>query len=316
MSDRPLVSIVVPLLNEVRYVRGALDSLLAQDYEPLEVLVYDGGSTDGTLEILQNYPFEVVVEPGLSQMAAINRGWRRTHAEFVTWMAGDDFYKPSAIRRLAEELQAHPQVGFVHADADIVDESGNLIKHATPGEVSLLDLVTSFEVVPQTTLIRRSALVRAGMMDESRRFAADWDLFLRLAQYYPSRYVSFTAAVRRLHQASEDMRHIAAIGEAGVDIVRRFFDRADLASEQRALRSWGLASAHLMAAWHYCISNHRYRAWLEVLTAARLAPRCMATTRACRLLIRLLCPMQLPPPWERMRLRRRICGSTSGMEGP
>jgi glycosyltransferase involved in cell wall biosynthesis len=300
MGDYPLVSVVVPLLNEVKYVRAALDSLLAQDYEPLEVLVYDGGSTDGTLEVLRNYPFEVVVEPGLSQMAAINRGWRRTHAEFVTWMAGDDFYKSSAIRRLAEELLAHPEVGFVHADADVADESGRLIKHVAPGEVTLRDLVTNFEIVPQTTLIRRSALLRAGMMDESRRLAADWDLFLRLAQYYPSRYVPFIAAVRRLHRASEDMRNIAALGDAGIDVVRRFFERPDLTVEQRALRRWGLAGAHLMAAWCYCVSNQRYRAWLAMLAATQLAARIIVTPRACRLLIRLLSPVQIPPPWERM----------------
>jgi len=249
MTHRPLVSVVLPVLNERPFIRAALDSLLSQDYNPLEVVAYDGGSTDGTLEVLRSYPIEVIVEPGLGQMAAINRGWRRTSADFVAWMAGDDLYKPGAIRRLAEELEANADVGFVHADAEIIDDDGNLIKHDAPGEVTLRDLLIEFKIVPQATLIRRAALARAGTMNETRRFAADWDLFLRLAQYFPSRYVPFTAAVRRLHRCSEDVRNIETVGEAGIDVIERFSERPDLTNEQLALRAYGVAGSRLAAGW-------------------------------------------------------------------
>jgi glycosyltransferase involved in cell wall biosynthesis len=89
-TNHPLVCVVVPILDEARYLRESMNSLLAQDYRPLEIVVYDAGSTDGTLEILKDYPVSVIVEPGLGQMAAINRGWRRTDADFVIWWAGDD----------------------------------------------------------------------------------------------------------------------------------------------------------------------------------------------------------------------------------
>src|SRR5690349_10466623 len=102
MTNR--LTVVVPLLNEVRHLRLALDSLAAQQGVELDVQVIDGGSTDGTLEILRDYPFPVEVAPGLGQMAAINRGWQRTQADFVTWMAGDDRYRPGALRRLADAL--------------------------------------------------------------------------------------------------------------------------------------------------------------------------------------------------------------------
>lgn len=300
MTHRPLVSVVVPVLNERPYVRAALDSLLSQD-SPIEVVVYDGGSTDGTLEVLRSYPIEVIVEPGLGQMAAINRGWRQTSADFVAWMAGDDLYKPGAIRRLAQELEANAAVGFVHADAEIVDEDGNLIKRAVPGEVKLRDLLIEFKIVPQATLIRRQALVRVGMMDEKQRFAADWDLFLRLAQYYPSRYVPFTAAIRRLHRCSEDVRNIDAVGEAGIDVIERFFKRPDLTNEQRVLRAYGLAGSRLFAGWCYCLSRRRLRAWRMLIEAGLAAPRLMLTGRAFRLLARLLIPFHCPPPWGRAR---------------
>ena len=229
---KPKVCVVVPILNEARYIRESMDSLLAQDYESLEILVYDGGSTDGTIEILRSYPVEVTVEAGLGQMAAINRGWGRTSAEFVTWWAGDDRYKPGAIRRLVTALCAQPEAGFVHADADIIDENGRVTQHIKQRAVDLKIMVSRFAIIPQSALIRRSALERSGMMDETRRLAADWDLFLRLCQYYPSWYVPFTASECRLHSGSEDARNLGILGRACIDVVDSFFQRRDLTPEQ------------------------------------------------------------------------------------
>jgi glycosyltransferase involved in cell wall biosynthesis len=306
MTHRPLVSIVLPILNERPYIRAALDSLLTQDYSPVEVVVYDGGSTDGTLEVLRSYPIEVIVEPGLGQMAAINRGWRRTHADFVTWMAGDDLYRPGAIRRLAEELEANAEVGFVYADAEIIDGDANLIKHAKPGKITLRDLAIEFKIVPQATLIRRAALARAGMMDENQRFAADWDLFLRLAQYHTGRYVPFTAAARRLHESSEDVQNLEQVGQACIRVVERFFERSDLTNEQRALLPCGVAGARLTAGSYYCLSGKRRRAWRMFIEAGLAAPRLLLTRRATRLMARLLLPFNYPPPWSRARGRTKL----------
>jgi glycosyltransferase involved in cell wall biosynthesis len=294
VNTNPLVCVVVPILNEVRYIRESMDSLLAQDYQPLEIIVYDGGSTDGTLDILKTYSVELIVEPGLGQMAAINRGWRRTSAEFVTWWAGDDVYKPKAISRLAEELQAHPEAGFVHADGGIIDEAGNVIAHMAPGDIQLRDLVTAFTMLPQSALIRHAALERTGMMDETRRLAADWDLFLRLAQYYPIHYVRFTAALRRMHAGSEDAQNTEAIGEAAIDVMDCFFERPDLKEEQRALKKRGIAGSHLIAGWCYCVAGKHQKAWRMLIEAVRSAPPLVLTTQAGRrLLFRLLVPIKV-----------------------
>ncbi len=296
---RPSVCVVVPVLNEARYIREAIESLLVQEYEPLEVTVYDGGSTDGTLDILKEFSIEVIVEPGLGQAAAINRGWQRTTADFVAWIGGDDFYRPDAIRCLAETLHTHPEAGFVYADTEVVTGTGKLIARVAPGEITLRDLVAEFCMMSQSALIRRTALFRAGMMDEERRFAADWDLFLRLAQYYPMRYVHMTAAVRRLHRDCEDMKHPVAVGEAGMDVIRSFFQRPDLMPEQRAMRSYGLAGSRLAAGWHLCIAGERRRGWRMLFEAMLAAPRMVCSPRGVRLLGRLMLPFSYPPPWDR-----------------
>lgn len=302
-NNKPLVCVVVPILNEVQYIRESMDSLVAQDYQPLEIIVYDAGSTDGTLDILKTYPVEVIVEPGLGQMAAINRGWRRTSAEFVTWWAGDDRYKPGAIRQLAEELQAHPEAGFVYANADIIDERGEIIGHHAPGDIQLRDLVIAFTMLSQTALIRRSALERSGMMDETRRYAADWDLFLRLAQYYPMRYVPFTAAEYRTHAGSEDSQNYAKVGETVIDVMDNFFQRLDLTDEQRALQADGVAGSRLVAGGYYCVADQRRKAWRMLFQAFRAKPPALLNTRQGRhLLIRLLMPIRFRPyQWHKFR---------------
>jgi hypothetical protein len=239
-------------------------------------------------------------------MAAINRGWRNTSAEFVTWMAGDDRYLPDALCRLASELSQQPEAAFVHADADLVDSEGRVTGRLTPGDVQFADLAFEFRLVPQTALIRRSALARAGMFDEGRRFAADHDLFLRLAQYFPGRYVQFAAAQYRLHSASEDAQNYPAVAEATIDVTRRFFERPDLAPHQRALRARGLAGAHLFAGTAYCLAGDRANGWRMLRVAVRHDLLAAATSRrGWGLMARLLAPVRLEPYRLRNAFARR-----------
>jgi glycosyltransferase involved in cell wall biosynthesis len=291
----PRVCVVVPILNEARFLRESMDSLMAQEYQPLEVVVYDGGSTDGSLDILRTYPVEIVVERGLGQMAAINRGWRRTSAEFVTWWAGDDVYYPGAIRRLAIELQAHPGACLVHGDIDVIDEGGAVIGHVAPGDIQLPELVDfNLNIMVQSTLFRRTSLERSGMLDERRRLAADWDLYLRLAQYYPTRYVPFTAATRRMHSDSEDSQDVEGVLKAVVDVMDCFFRRPDLTNDQRKLHKRGVACSRINLASCYSVAGKRSQAGRMLWEAARARPSLLFTSRGGRhTMLRLMIPFSL-----------------------
>jgi hypothetical protein len=184
----------------------------------------------------------------------------------------------------------------VHADADIIDDQGNLIAHIAPGDIQLRDLVIGFPMMPQSALIRRSALERSGMMDETRRLAADWDLFLRLAQYYSMHYIPFTAAARRMHSDSEDAKNLVAGGNAAVEVIDRFFERPDLTNDQRSLYKYGVAGSRLVAGWSYCVTGQRSRAWQMLFDATRAHLPSLWTIRAGRrLLMRLLLPENVSP---------------------
>lgn len=313
MSAKPKVCVVIPILNEATYLKESLDSLMAQDYQPIELVCYDGGSTDGSLEILAQYPIRTHVIKGLGQMASINAGWRTTDAEFVTWWAGDDRYLPNALNRLTEKFQKHPEAGFVHADADVIDEHGAIIGRSKPGHVTLADLIGGFPVVPQTTLIRRSALQRAGMMNESLRLAADWDLYLRLLQYYPSCYLPLTVAQRRIHAGSEDSMNVARSGDACRVVMASFFSRADLTSGQRQLERKAFACACLTQAWASVVTNCRRDAFGHLWAAIKLHPSSTISTKVGRhLLARLLWPFKLEPHHVNL-LRRKLLNKFPGI---
>ena len=300
------VCVVVPLLDEARYVRPALEGLTRQEGVRLDVVVFDAGSTDGTVEIVREFPFRVEVVPGLGQMAAINRGWRATQAEFVTWMAGDDRLRPGALARLAEALRQHPEAGAVHAEADLIDGGSHRFGHLAPGEIQLADLLFDFSVVMQTVLFRREAVARAGYCDETRRLAADYDLMLRVAKDWRLHFEPFTAADYRLHAGSEDARHLAEVGQTTLDVVAGFFSRLDLSPEQRHHRPRALAGAHLMAATCCAMAGQRWAGWKHWSEAVRLHPAASLTTqRGLGALFRLVAPVQIRP-YQLREWRRRL----------
>src|SRR5688572_3449685 len=125
-GGRPLVSIVTPSLNQGRFIEDTVKSVLGQDYSPIEYLVVDGGSTDGTLAVLRRYDgaLRLISEPDSGQAAAINKGLRATSGEILGWLNSDDVYEPSAVSAAVAYLREHPETAMVYGDASHIDAAG------------------------------------------------------------------------------------------------------------------------------------------------------------------------------------------------
>ena len=111
-----LVSIVTPSFNQAEYIEAAINSVLSQDYQPLEYIVIDGGSTDGSVEILRRYADRLaywVSEPDRGQAAAIDKGLRRARGEVLAYLNSDDIYLPGAVRAVATILASQPSIDLV-----------------------------------------------------------------------------------------------------------------------------------------------------------------------------------------------------------
>jgi glycosyltransferase involved in cell wall biosynthesis len=207
MSDLPLVSIVTPSLNQGRFIEATIGSVLSQDYPHIEYIVVDGGSTDGTLEVLRRYGgrLQWISEPDGGQAQAINKGFRLTRGEIVAWLNSDDTYLPGAVSAAVEHLTTHPACAMVYGEGYLIDEQGAAIRRfpaTEPFDLWKLVYVIDF-ILQQTTFFRRAALDVVGYLDEDLHWGLDWDLFIRLGKRFPVNYLPREMANLREHRQAK-----------------------------------------------------------------------------------------------------------------
>lgn len=216
-----LVSIVTPSYNQARYLEETMRSVLEQDYPHIEYMVVDGGSTDGSREIIEKYADRLawwVSEKDRGQTDAINKGFARAQGEVLAWLNSDDTYQPGAIREAVEFLRANPQVGLVYGDANYIDEHGRVIGRFPVAQTDYRRLRQGYVHIPQQSAFFRADLWRkVGPLDESFYFAMDYDLWVRLAREAPIVYLPRVWANFRLHS---DAKTIAADDRCWPEMLR------------------------------------------------------------------------------------------------
>ena len=179
----PDLSVVTPVYNSVRYLAATLDSV-ARLTVSHEHIVIDGGSTDGTVALLESRDdpsLSWVSEPDRGQTHAVNKGFERARGELLGWLNGDDEYVSEAVDGAVSHLVGHPHLDAVFGGMDITDEEGLTRREYRPGEFSWRRYLYLGDYVTTPTIIfRRRLLDGAGLLDESYLDAADYDFFLRL----------------------------------------------------------------------------------------------------------------------------------------
>jgi glycosyltransferase involved in cell wall biosynthesis len=203
INPYPLVSIITPSFNQASFLEATLESVLTQDYPHLEYLVVDGGSSDGSQEIIEKYAEQLawwVSAPDLGQTDAINKGFRRARGEILAWLNSDDTYEPGAVSEAVAYLQAHSDVGLVYGDANFINQSGEIIGRFNAQQTSYQRLRRGGVYIPQQASFFRSQVWKAvGPLDPSFYFAMDYDLWVRIAAIAPVRYHPRLWANFRLH---------------------------------------------------------------------------------------------------------------------
>lgn len=224
---QPLVSIVVPSLNQGRYIGDTLRSILTQEYPNLEVWVIDGGSSDETAEVLRAFAgdarVQVVVGKDAGQADAINRGWARARGSVLAWLNSDDTYLPGAIATQVAALQAHPAAVAVYADALYTDAQGQPLRTIAARPYHPLALLRLLIPIQPTVFIRRAAAGLAGPLDLRMRYALDTAYWVRLAQLGPFQPTSAVVATYRLHAASKTVAQFAGFYREWLQIAEQTF---------------------------------------------------------------------------------------------
>lgn len=241
----PLVSVVTPSFNSAATIAETIESVLRQDYPRVEHIVVDGGSTDGTLDILQHYShLRWISESDRGQSDAINKGFGMAQGDILAWLNADDLYHLGAISTAVTWLMRNPDVGLVHSDLEVIDADGrNLhIDHALDFEPDQIFLHN--EIPGQcTTFWHRRVTDQVGFLDADLHFAMDYDLWLRIAMCYPIRRIPGRClASFRLWPASKTGSMPAAWPPEQDRILERALNNPAFAALQDPLRARSLAS--------------------------------------------------------------------------
>ena len=231
MSDLPLVSVVIPCLNRAHYLVPTIESVLQQDYPYVECIVMDGGSTDGSVEILERYGSRIkwVSEPDRGHADAINKGWWMSSGEILSWLNADDLYVvPDAIGKATAYLQRNPQIDVVYGDYSEISEDGEVIRGVIkprPWDLASVVKYCHYTVPQASSLMRRSILEKVGWLDTEFGNGKDHELWLRIGMVGTIRYASIHMAyVRNGRGLSQRLD----MGEAKVRVTEKFFRQPDL----------------------------------------------------------------------------------------
>lgn len=191
----PKISIVTPSFNQSKYIRATIDSVLSQDYPNLEYIVMDGGSTDGTVEILKSYGKKItwVSEADNGQTEAINKGLRQSTGEVLAYLNSDDIYFPGTLRAVGEYYQK-TQADWITGDCLVINDAGEPSKGGwlVRGYKRLLmtlysrhTLMIADSMLPQpSTFWSRRAWERVGEFNEKYHYVMDYDYWLRMSTFY------------------------------------------------------------------------------------------------------------------------------------
>lgn len=250
-TSQPWVSIVVPAYNHAHFLPHALDSLLAQDYPNLEVIVLDDGSTDETPQVLQRYEDRLHCErqPNMGQAATLNRGWTMARGEVLGYLSADDVLDPAAVSTLVTVLHNEPETVLVYPDYRLVDAHHETIKIVRAPEFDYRTVLATWECPPGPgALFRRRAAESVGFWDTDLKLAPDYAFWLRLGLQGTCRRVPQVLAGFRVHEASQTFGAVPPEGsEEYVRVTKAYYARQEVPQDAQEVRAKALSSAYLMS---------------------------------------------------------------------
>ncbi len=214
-STNPKVSVCIPTYNHAKFLPATVESVLAQTYANLEILIVDDGSSDGTLEIAQTYAatypdrIAVLTHPGhrnLGISATVSRGLRESTGAYCSLLGSDDLFHPQKTEEQLRYLQRHPEVDAVHSTAQFIDVDGKVLacrlgQKFPLGQAGVERLIRANRVADMTVLFRRSCLEQVGPHNDDLVYG-DWEFWIRVAAQSRMGFIDKPLVSYRIHHSN------------------------------------------------------------------------------------------------------------------
>ena len=237
MGWRPLVSVVMPSLDQGRFIESAVLSVLGQGSRDVELIVADGGSQDGTLELLRQLAqgfgsrLSWASEQDAGPANAVNKAIGRARGEIIGWLNSDDCYAPDAIALAVDFFAANPSMVMVYGEGEHIDVRGRPLGHypTRPPTATLAGFQSGCFICQPTVFLRRAALDEVGLLDEGLFTAFDFDLWLRMFQRFPDRigFIDRVLAYSRLHADCITLKQRRQVATEAVHLLARYLGHAE-----------------------------------------------------------------------------------------
>jgi glycosyltransferase involved in cell wall biosynthesis len=282
---QPLVSIVVPSYNHERYLPEAIDSVLAQDYPSIELIVIDDGSTDGSRAVLERYGdrFHWETQPNQGQVATLNRAWLMSKGDILGYLSADDVLMPGAVSAAVACLESHPDAVLAYCDFNLIDPHSAVVRRVRTPEFDYREMLTGMVCPPGPgAFFRRSAFEKAGTWHTGFRQMLDYEYWLRLGLHGRFVRIPRVLAAYRVHPGSQSFAADTQIRpEEPIRIIEQYFE-GPVPPELRGARTQAISTAHLHSAHlHFRVGNYG-RGLAALRRGFALYPRNLLSLRPLR----------------------------------
>lgn len=202
-TNYPKISIVTPSYNQAEFLERTILSVLNQNYPNLEYIIIDGGSTDGSVEIIKKYERYLVYwvsEKDKGQTDAINKGFQKGTGEILAWLNSDDTYLPETFYKVVKGLEQNPETDLIFGNIYFIDESDKRIGELRFTEFGFDTLIYEGGNLHQTgTFWKKEIYKRVGGLNSNYKFCMDYDFFCRIGKMGKLFYVKDYFANFRIH---------------------------------------------------------------------------------------------------------------------
>ena len=274
----PKVTVITSSYNQALFIEETIESVLNQDYPNIEYLIFDDNSTDGTQDILARYGDKIrweILSEKTPQTPTINKGWKMTDGEIITWLNSDDTFYPDSVSKAVAYLESHPETGIVFGDSMFTEEDGTEIELSIPAPnfnfrdyvVNCINLITQ-----PSAFIRRDVIKKIGYLDESYDYIMDWDFWLRAGLHFKIDYIPEVLSTYRLHSESKSVSQAAKIAPELEIAYRRLFSNQDLSDEIKKTESEAMMNMYFTTGSYYLTGNDKENASKMADRALRYNP--------------------------------------------